>query len=138
MFRSYSQDQRNVNLNKVNVFREWLENWKKWKDFKKEGKVQLKFPVSEIINFVNSWIPLAKFKDEMELRLRVAHNRIKFYEAANQLVKITTNTFLNKYALGLQVASLKLAYNSGLQSVSSRKLDELGEKYKAYSSALKV
>lgn len=39
MFRSYSQDQRNVNLNKVNVFREWLENWKKWKDFKKEGKV---------------------------------------------------------------------------------------------------
>lgn len=56
--RAYSQDNRNVNANKVKVFREWLENWKKWKDFKKEGKVELMFPVSEISGFVNSWIPI--------------------------------------------------------------------------------
>lgn len=61
--RAYSQDNRNVDTNKVKVFREWLENWKKWKDFKKEGKVELKFPVSEISGFVNSWIPIDRFQD---------------------------------------------------------------------------
>ena len=49
VIRSLSQDNRNVNANKLNLFRQWLENWKKWKDFKKEGKIELKFPVSEIV-----------------------------------------------------------------------------------------
>jgi hypothetical protein len=37
--RSLSSDQRNANTNKVELFREWLENWKMWKGFKKENKI---------------------------------------------------------------------------------------------------
>jgi hypothetical protein len=43
--RSLSSDNRHVDHNKVEIFREWLENWKKWKGFKKENKVEFKFPV---------------------------------------------------------------------------------------------
>lgn len=31
--RSISDDDRRIDNNKVVVFREWLENWKKWKGF---------------------------------------------------------------------------------------------------------
>jgi len=45
MMRSLSEGSRNCDSNKVNMFREWLENWKHWKGFKKEGEVHLQFPV---------------------------------------------------------------------------------------------
>lgn len=39
VYRSISDgaaDESKIDKNKVVVFREWLENWKKWKGFRKE------------------------------------------------------------------------------------------------------
>ena len=58
VYRSFSEnvDNKRINNDKVVIFREWLENWKKWKGFKKEEKVELRFPVREIVEFITSWV----------------------------------------------------------------------------------
>jgi hypothetical protein len=73
--RSLSSDHRNVDNNKVEIFREWLENWKKWKGFRKENKVEFRFPVLEIVDFVNSWVDVGEVKKMIEQRTRMCYLR---------------------------------------------------------------
>lgn len=68
--RSISDDDRRIDNTKVVIFREWLENWKKWKGFNKEEKVELKFPVKEIVEFIKGYVNLNDMKEVMLQRSR--------------------------------------------------------------------
>lgn len=89
------------------MFREWLENWKKWKGFKKEEKVELKFPVKEIVEFIKGWVDNAKVTDLIRRRQRRANKRLEMLELLNTLTKTVQGNFvLERYVLGILTANL--------------------------------
>lgn len=90
----------------------------------------MKFPVSEIIDFVKSCLSLDMFKNEIDFRSKISQNRTKFYEYSNNLLKAVSNSFLSKYVVGAATANIKNSFNTGLESVSSSRISDLTEKYK--------
>ena len=62
---------------------------------------------------------------------------MKFYEFSQILIKLTANSFLNKYTFGLEIANIRGSYRSGLESVSSSKIHQLENIYKDYTRILK-
>lgn len=89
------------------LFREWLENWKKWKGFRKEERVELKFPVKEIVEFIKGWVDNRKITEIIHRRQRRASKRIEMVEMLNTLTKtVQGNPVLEKYALGILTATL--------------------------------
>lgn len=125
MMRSLSEGSRNCDTNKVNVFREWLENWKNWKGFKKEGHVELQFPVEEIVGYINSWRNLSDVRKAIDRRYVKCQNRVHFYNYSNQLLKLFSQTKMIKYVLGAEVLNITKDYRSDLESISTVKRREL-------------
>lgn len=127
-----------MDANKLNLFREWLENWKKWKGFKKEGRVELRFPVEEIVKYINAWIELPLVESAIATRHRQCVNRTLFYTHTNQLLKALAPTPLLKYALGTETLGLQgQSYSHALASVSQTKLKELEDVYSLFRGTLK-
>lgn len=99
--RSLSSDNKHADTNKVELFREWLENWKKWKGFKKENRIELKFPVLEIVEFINSWVNVEEMRLAIEQRTKMCQHRIDYYKYLSQLLKSTSQSvLLSKYVFG--------------------------------------
>lgn len=116
--RSISDDDRRIDNNKVVVFREWLENWKKWKGFNRQEKVQLKFPVKEIVEFIKGYIDLNDMKEVMLQRSRRVTKRTEMIQQLHSLTKIVQGTLLEKYVLGTIGGLLKQGVNHRLDGTS--------------------
>jgi len=136
--RSLSSDNKHANTNKVELFREWLENWKKWKGFKNENRVEFKFPVLEIVDFINSWTNVEEVKKAIALRTRTCQHRIAYYRHLNQLLKSTNQSILlSKYVFGTELLHLTENFKSNLESAPLIKLEQLTATYNDYVNTIK-
>lgn len=100
------------------MFREWLENWKKWKGFRKEERVELKFPVKEIVDFING---LADEKEVTEVilhRHRRLQKRIEMVGQLTSLIKVVQGTLLERYTLGTITANLSHGLTHKIEATS--------------------
>lgn len=100
--------------------------------------MELRFPVEEIVKYINAWIDLPIVESAITTRHRQCINRILFYTHTNQLLKALAPTPLLKYALGTETLSLHAqSHTHALASVSQTKLKELEDVYSLFRGTLK-
>jgi hypothetical protein len=101
--------------------------------------VELRFPVEEIVKYINAWIELPLVEAAIATRHRQCVNRTLFYTHTNQLLKALAPTPLLKYALGTETLSLQAqSHTHELASVSQAKLKELEDVYSLFRATLKA
>lgn len=139
MMRSLSEgNSRSCDANKVNLFREWLENWKHWKGFKKEGHVHLQFPVEEIVKYINSWHDLARIRHAIAQRALKCEHRTLFYSHYTRLLRLLGHSpRVIKYVLGSETLSLHQSAASNLEAVSASKIRQLTDIYAEFKDCIK-
>jgi hypothetical protein len=98
----------------------------------------LRFPVEEIVKYINAWIDLPAIESAIATRHHQCTNRTLFYSHNNNLIKALATTPLLRYALGTETLNLPQHYLASLSSVSQTKLNDLEEVYGQFRTNLKT